>query len=119
MATEGSVSGHSFGARRRGYGAVAASVAAEKRDHPERFCIVPRCLWRTNGGENPCRNHQRPPTLVAKLEKSVELTGQGPLAADTPVLWDGEWSTWGELTQNERIQCERNAQGVLEGSNPF
>ena len=40
---------------------VAAKVAAEKEAHPERFCPVKRCLWRTvtRQGANPCRNHPR------------------------------------------------------------
>ena len=25
---------------------VAAKVAQEKREHPDRFCPVPSCLWR-------------------------------------------------------------------------
>ncbi len=30
-------------------GSVAAKVAANKEQHPERFCPVKRCLWRTGG----------------------------------------------------------------------
>jgi hypothetical protein len=38
---------------------IAAKVAAEKAAHPERFCPVPRCLWRivTPRGPNPCQKH--------------------------------------------------------------
>lgn len=38
---------------------IAAKVAAEKALHPERFCSVPRCLWRTltRDGVKPCRKH--------------------------------------------------------------
>jgi hypothetical protein len=39
---------------------IAAKVAAEKAEHPERFCSVPRCLWRIRSrlfGETPCRLH--------------------------------------------------------------
>ncbi len=35
---------------------VAAQVAANKEQHPERFCPAPRCLWRTGGGY--CPRHQ-------------------------------------------------------------
>ena len=27
---------------------VAASVRAHKEKHPEKYCSVPRCLWRTD-----------------------------------------------------------------------
>jgi hypothetical protein len=29
------------------YGNVNAKVAENKRKHPERYCPVPRCLWKT------------------------------------------------------------------------
>lgn len=29
------------------YGNVAAKVAEEKQKHPDRYCPVPRCLWKT------------------------------------------------------------------------
>lgn len=35
---------------------VAARVAQRKAHHPEMFCPVPRCLWRTNGER--CPRHQ-------------------------------------------------------------
>jgi hypothetical protein len=38
--------------------AVAASVAASKAAHPERFCPVSRCLWHTGGGY--CHRHPDP-----------------------------------------------------------
>jgi hypothetical protein len=35
---------------------TAAKVALDKEKHPERFCPVKRCLWRTGGGF--CPRHQ-------------------------------------------------------------
>jgi hypothetical protein len=34
-------------------GSVAASVVRSKEQHPEHFCPVKRCLWRTGGGHCP------------------------------------------------------------------
>jgi hypothetical protein len=106
------------------YARVAASVAQEKLEHPERFCVVPRCLWRTQtvSGENPCRKHPRPPTLEDKLVKSIELTADErwkTVTATTVVIWEGVPTTWGELAGNEKMQCEWNDNGVLEGGSPF
>lgn len=36
---------------------IAARVAQDKALHPERFCPVPRCLWRTGDGSR-CPRHQ-------------------------------------------------------------
>ncbi len=30
---------------------IKAQVALRKKKYPERFCPVPKCLWRTEGGE--------------------------------------------------------------------
>ena len=35
---------------------TASKVAENKRQHPEYYCPVPRCLWRTGGGR--CPRHQ-------------------------------------------------------------
>jgi hypothetical protein len=40
------------------------------------------------------------------------------ISDDEVVLWDGEYTTWGELSQNERMSCVRCA-GKLTGGNPF
>jgi len=40
------------------YRAVAAKVAESKRLHPDQFCPVDRCLWRTGGGR--CPRHPAP-----------------------------------------------------------
>ena len=37
------------------HAAVARSVRLAKAKHPERYCIVPKCLWRT-----PCPKHCKP-----------------------------------------------------------
>jgi hypothetical protein len=37
-----------------------AKVAIEKREHPERFCTAPGCLWRVKhrgGDDTPCPKH--------------------------------------------------------------
>ena len=39
---------------------IAAKVRHEKDAHPERFCAVPRCLWRVSHAgrpDTPCRKH--------------------------------------------------------------
>lgn len=36
-----------------------------------------------------------------------------------PVIWEGEQTTWGSLSGNERMSCERNIDGVLEGGYPI
>ena len=35
---------------------TASKDAENKRQHPEYYCPVPRCLWRTGGGR--CPRHQ-------------------------------------------------------------
>lgn len=35
---------------------IAARVAIEKQEHPERFCPVHRCLWKTGDGTR-CPRH--------------------------------------------------------------
>ena len=36
---------------------IAAKVAARKQQHPELYCAVPRCLYRTD--DEYCPNHRR------------------------------------------------------------
>ncbi len=36
---------------------VAASVRKSKEAHPEKFCPVPNCLWRTGDGSK-CPKHK-------------------------------------------------------------
>jgi hypothetical protein len=43
---------------------VAASVAANKRAHPEKYCPKPNCLWRTGNGLH-CPRH----TTLADLQR--------------------------------------------------
>jgi hypothetical protein len=38
---------------------------------------------------------------------------------ETPVTFDGELSTWGELSQNERASVEMSESGCLVGGYPF
>jgi hypothetical protein len=44
---------------------IAAVVALKKLKHPELFCPVPNCLWRTGGGYCP-RHINSGPTVVHK-----------------------------------------------------
>lgn len=41
------------------HGSVAKKVRLDKEAHPENYCKVKGCLWRTmtRNGENPCRKH--------------------------------------------------------------
>lgn len=42
---------------------TASRVAREKREHPDRFCSHPGCLWRVKhlrgGDDTPCPKHMR------------------------------------------------------------
>lgn len=58
-------------------------------------------------------------SLRRQLVKSVELYADGRIPNETPVIWEGERTTWGTLSQNERMNCSTNADGVLEGEDPF
>lgn len=62
---------------------------------------------------------ERERDLNAKLTKSVDLFKDGKIPDSAPVLWDGKETTWGSLSGNERMCCELNARGVLEGGNRF
>lgn len=52
---------------------VAKRVRLEKEAHPERFCPVAGCLWRTTimGKLEPCRKH---PGLVAMMIPKAEVS---------------------------------------------
>jgi hypothetical protein len=67
-----------------------AKVADDKRKHPERFCPVPRCLWRTakldhatqsysGGGYCPrhARNEPKPKfTVMEWMRNSFQFAGR-------------------------------------------
>jgi len=38
---------------------------------------------------------------------------------DTPVLWEGDWRRWSDLSQNERTCCHFDNEGQLVGQFPF
>lgn len=40
----------------KSYARVAMKVAAEKKEHPERFCAIRHCLYRTN--DSFCPRHK-------------------------------------------------------------
>jgi hypothetical protein len=91
-----------------------------KQSRPELFCVVPCCHARID--EGPCAKHPHPPTLEQRLAKSVALTADErwkSVTAATPVIFDKEWTTLGELAGNEKMELEFNADGVLEGGMPF
>lgn len=48
------------------YGQVAAQVAKHKQEHPERYCPVKNCLWRSGG--KLCPKHQHLKGHVKELE---------------------------------------------------
>lgn len=64
-------------------------------------------------------------TLRRQLVQSIESVGErqdlrwARVTVATPVLWDGEVTTWGELSQNERASVQMTERGCLVGSNPF
>lgn len=53
------------------YRATAAAIAEQKRRHPEKFCPVDRCLWRTGGGRCP----RHPASLAVEL---AEMEARDP-----------------------------------------
>lgn len=53
------------------YRATAAAVAEQKRRHPEKFCPVDQCLWRTGGGRCP----RHPASLAVEL---AEMEARDP-----------------------------------------
>jgi hypothetical protein len=66
---------------------VQAKVAIEKQEHPERYCPVKRCLWKTsvpndNGNgyhvhpsypDGYCPRHQHIRSIKAMIEKQKEI----------------------------------------------
>jgi hypothetical protein len=52
------------------YRSVAANVAQHKENHPELYCPVRRCLWRTGDGSN-CPRHK---SLVEVRDEGARLT---------------------------------------------
>lgn len=71
---------------------TAAKVAIEKREHPERFCEAPGCLWRVKhlrgGPDTPCKKHMLGRTRL----NDVVLWNDGSITLVLP-LTDGarEW----------------------------
>lgn len=55
---------------------VAARVARSKEEHPERYCPVHRCLWRTFNGQTgvftPCGRHGLLHPDAAALMAAIE-----------------------------------------------
>jgi hypothetical protein len=39
------------------HNSVAASVRKDKEKHPEKYCPITKCLWKTKDG-SPCPNHK-------------------------------------------------------------
>ena len=58
---------------------TAAKVAEQKRQHPERYCPEPRCLWRTGGGWCPRhapRVHATPAPINGETARRGETLGE-------------------------------------------
>ena len=49
---------------------TASKVAANKEHHPDKYCPVPRCLWRTGGGR--CPRHIVDAMTTAQIEADAE-----------------------------------------------
>ena len=60
---------------------VAAQVANSKRNHPEQFCPVELCLWRTGGGRCP-----RHPALIVQQDDREQGMWDGLVATFTRIL---------------------------------
>lgn len=48
---------------------VAAKVAAEKIEHPEKFCPVKKCLYKTGDGSRCPRHREIPIAPMAEIRK--------------------------------------------------
>ncbi len=59
------------------------------------------------------------PTLEEELTQKAEVLVAFKIPDTERVIWEGEQTTWGHLAGNERMMCERNAAGVLEGGYPI
>jgi hypothetical protein len=85
-------------------GAVAAKVRAAKEAHPELFCAVPRCLWRTGGAHGtPCRKHPVSAPLDGSGNTLVPCSSCGAVIAliacgTCDACWEKENATQGERT---------------------
>jgi hypothetical protein len=53
---------------------VAAAVAKQKELHPEKFCPIPRCLWRLKDNEDRCPRHREIATLEGISNAIGELS---------------------------------------------
>lgn len=84
------------------YSQVAKSVREQKEKHPENYCRVKDCLWRTASG--PCQKHPVPPTttppiheLYSRLLKSIHmadlLDASGIPVADAARMEDAQWES--------------------------
>jgi hypothetical protein len=57
--------------------------------------------------------------LTERLTKSIDLSSATRFPDDMLVIWEGEETTWASLAGNERMCCEVNKDGVLEGGYPI
>jgi hypothetical protein len=65
---------------------IQAKVAIDKREHPERFCPAPKCLWKTSRlnretqvheGGGYCPRHESYRLARAKADAEVEQLKNG------------------------------------------
>jgi hypothetical protein len=69
-------------------------VAQEKREHPERFCRSPRCLWKIQTGDGralaACRRHPiaSKPSEDAASRLADNLAAQDDAERDYPEIED-------------------------------
>lgn len=58
-------------------------------------------------------------SLERQLKKMLDDARWAAVTAKTPVLFDDEWTTWGELAGNDRMMCSFDENGTLTGNMPF
>jgi hypothetical protein len=75
--------------------------------------------WTADGPVSPPDPAGLPPALDAQLRKMLDDERWAGVHHGTPVLFDEEWTTWGALAQNEKMTCEFNDEGQLEGGYPI
>ena len=102
------------------------AVRERKELHPELFCPVPRCLWRT-GGKNgsPCRNHpvastqphpaSTPPQSVAPRRATGTLTTPTEGVPTPRSATDREsWRSEAHDAYCGCDECEQDVQNLID-----
>ncbi len=78
---------------------VAAKVANEKSQHPERFCPKAKCLWRTGGTH--CPRHAQPESRATLTLEANEIRSR--MRADVGLADTAAWIRHPEFARLSEI----------------